>query len=71
MIEQRHRNDEDWSPDFWRSKSACQMPEYPNKKKLSDVVATLHSYPPLVGMHEIVKLRQALAKVCSGQVRPY
>jgi len=55
-----------WTPDSWRGKPISQVPEYPNRKKLEEVEQALSKFPPLVFAGEARRLKQALAKVASG-----
>jgi 3-deoxy-7-phosphoheptulonate synthase len=58
---------ERWTPQSWRSKPIQQAPAYPDEKALSDVEATLATFPPLVFAGEARKLKRDLAKVAAGQ----
>lgn len=57
----------EWNPASWRSKTAAQMPEYPDKAKLAEVEARLKSYPPLVFAGEARSLTKALGEVAAGR----
>ena len=57
---------ERWTPQSWRSKPIQQSPSWPDAKALSDVEATLATFPPLVFAGEARKLKRALAKVGAG-----
>ena len=57
---------ERWTPQSWRSKPIQQSPTWPDAKALSDVEATLATFPPLVFAGEARKLKRALAKVAAG-----
>jgi len=57
---------ERWTPQSWRSKPVQQSPSWPDAKALSDVEATLATFPPLVFAGEARKLKRALAKVAAG-----
>lgn len=56
----------DWSKDSWRSKTALQMPTYPDSDLLSAVESRLSSFPPLVFAGEARALKSRLSGVCSG-----
>ncbi|PWE17094.1 3-deoxy-7-phosphoheptulonate synthase class II [Marinicauda salina] len=56
-----------WSPDSWRTKTALQLPDYPDAAALADVEAELSRRPPLVFAGEARRLRRQLANVASGQ----
>ncbi|GLS22112.1 phospho-2-dehydro-3-deoxyheptonate aldolase [Labrys miyagiensis] len=58
---------ERWTPQSWRSKPIQQAPAYPDEKALSDVEATLATFPPLVFAGEARKLKRDLAKVAKGE----
>ncbi len=58
---------ERWSPDSWRSKPRCQMPDYPDPAKLAEVERRLAAYPPLVFAGEARRLEAVLAKVAAGE----
>jgi 3-deoxy-7-phosphoheptulonate synthase len=58
---------ERWTPQSWRSKPIQQAPVYPDEKALSDVEATLATFPPLVFAGEARKLKRDLAKVAKGE----
>ncbi len=50
-----------WSPGSWRTKPIHQQPHYEDPKALSDVLATIRSYPPLVFAGEVLNLRRQLS----------
>ena len=56
-----------WSPDSWRSKTASQVPEYPDLAALGRVETELRRYPPLVFAGEARKLKAHLANVAEGK----
>lgn len=56
-----------WSPDSWKSKPVTQMPEYPDAKKVDQVVDRLKNYPPLVFAGEARNLKNQLARVVEGE----
>src|SRR3974390_2114808 len=56
-----------WTPDHWRTLPVAQMPDYPDKMALAGVERQLATFPPLVFAGEARSLKQALARVASGQ----
>jgi 3-deoxy-7-phosphoheptulonate synthase len=58
---------ERWTPQGWRSRPIQQSPSYPDAKALSEVEATLATFPPLVFAGEARKLKRDLAKVAAGE----
>lgn len=56
-----------WTVESWRSKTALQLPEYPDAAALEAVEATLSDYPPLVFAGEARKLKADLARVARGE----
>jgi len=57
---------ETWTPASWTSLPALQQPEWPDERVLKDVSAELSALPPLVFAGEARNLKQALAKVSTG-----
>ncbi|GGK01023.1 class II 3-deoxy-7-phosphoheptulonate synthase [Luteimonas terricola] len=57
----------DWSPDSWRTRTALQMPVYPDAGELARVQDELHALPPLVTSWEIMALKQQLAEAQEGR----
>ncbi len=55
-----------WSPESWRTKTARQMPDYPDEAALKKAEATLSAMPPLVFAGEARNLQASLANVVSG-----
>jgi 3-deoxy-7-phosphoheptulonate synthase len=55
-----------WTPESWTSLPALQQPEWPDERTLKDVTAELSGLPPLVFAGEARNLKQALAKVATG-----
>ncbi len=55
-----------WSPDSWRSKTALQMPTYPDQSAVTAVEDRLRGYPPLVFAGEARRLKRDLAKAAEG-----
>lgn len=58
---------QNWSPDSWKSKTAHQLPDYPDANKVDEVVERLRNYPPLVFAGEARRLKAALAGVAKGE----
>ena len=56
-----------WTPGSWRKKSSNQIPVYPDKNALGKIEQKLSSYPPLVTIDEVLRLKSDLAKVSKGQ----
>ncbi|MGY1459279.1 MULTISPECIES: class II 3-deoxy-7-phosphoheptulonate synthase [unclassified Luteimonas] len=56
-----------WSPDSWRTRTALQMPTYPDAAELARVQGELGALPPLVTSWEIMALRQQLAEAQEGR----
>ncbi|KAH7906910.1 DAHP synthetase [Hygrophoropsis aurantiaca] len=52
-----------WSPSSWKSKPAAQAVNYPDQQHLANVLAKLHTLPPLVTPSEIERLRFQLGAV--------
>src|ERR1700743_1485101 len=60
-------NPSDWSPDSWRTKTAKQLPTYPDAEKLKAVETRLARLPPLVFAGEARRLKKKLARVAKGE----
>ena len=56
-----------WSKTSWRERTALQQPNWPDKEKLEEVLATIASLPPLVFAGEIRDLKRELAKASKGE----
>ena len=56
-----------WSKGSWRSKTALQMPTYPDLDSLSQVEQRLSTFPPLVFAGEARSLKSHLSRVCMGE----
>ncbi|KAG2130753.1 DAHP synthetase [Suillus clintonianus] len=52
-----------WCPSSWKSKSAAQIVDYPDKQHLERVLTKIHALPPLVTPAEIERLRFQLGAV--------
>ncbi len=57
----------DWTPDTWRSRTATQLPVYPDADALASALGELHSLPPLVTSWETLALKQHLAEAQEGK----
>ncbi|MGQ9365247.1 class II 3-deoxy-7-phosphoheptulonate synthase [Azospirillum sp. ST 5-10] len=57
---------ERWTPESWKTKTAKQLPVYPDAAKVESVVQRLSSYPPLVFAGEARRLKQHLADAAAG-----
>ena len=55
-----------WSPSSWQSRTALQMPVYPDANELQSALNRLAGLPPLVTSWEIETLRERLADAASG-----
>lgn len=56
----------DWQPSGWRSRTALQLPTYPDAGALAGVQDELRALPPLVTSWEILALKQQLAEAQEG-----
>ncbi len=56
-----------WTPQSWRSKPIVQVPDYLDKKALSDVESRLATFPPLVFAGEARELKKKLGEVAQGR----
>ena len=57
---------ERWTPESWKTKTAKQLPVYPDQTKVEAVVQRLSTYPPLVFAGEARRLKAALAEAAAG-----
>lgn len=57
----------DWRPDSWRTRTALQMPTYPNADSLESALAELRKLPPLITSWEILALKKQLAEAQEGK----
>ena len=55
-----------WSVDSWKTKTAHQLPEYPDPLDLESVLKTLESFPPIVFAGEARTLEDRLAQAAMG-----
>ncbi len=56
-----------WSPDSWKTKVACQLPQYTDAAQLAAVEQQLQAQPALVFNNEIRALTSDLEKVADGK----
>ena len=56
-----------WTPDSWREKPICQVPDYPDADALRDAEERVASWPPLVFAGEARALMRSLGDVCEGR----
>uniref|UniRef100_A0A0E0EMG7 Phospho-2-dehydro-3-deoxyheptonate aldolase n=1 Tax=Oryza meridionalis TaxID=40149 RepID=A0A0E0EMG7_9ORYZ len=56
-----------WSLGSWRSLTALQQPEYPDKAELEEVLRTVEAFPPIVFAGEARKLEERLAEAAVGR----
>ncbi len=56
-----------WSKTSWRECTALQQPNWPDKEKLEEVLATIATLPPLVFAGEIRDLKRQLARASQGK----
>ncbi|URE44839.1 phospho-2-dehydro-3-deoxyheptonate aldolase [Musa troglodytarum] len=56
-----------WAVDSWTSKTALQLPEYPDKEELESVLRTIESFPPIVFAGEARHLEERLADAAVGK----
>lgn len=57
----------DWVPASWRSRTAVQMPTYPDAEALESALDELRQLPPLVTSWEIFALKKQLAEAQEGK----
>jgi 3-deoxy-7-phosphoheptulonate synthase len=56
-----------WSPNSWRTKSALQLPNYPDTAELDRVIGEIAARPALVFAGEARRLKRQLADVAAGK----
>ena len=57
----------EWTPASWRSRTAVQMPTYPDAAALESALGELRLLPPLVTSWEIFTLKKQLAEAQEGK----
>lgn len=55
-----------WSLESWKSKTALQLPEYPNKEDLESVLKTIENFPPIVFAGEARSLEEKIGDAAMG-----
>ncbi|XP_041008763.1 phospho-2-dehydro-3-deoxyheptonate aldolase 2, chloroplastic-like [Juglans microcarpa x Juglans regia] len=55
-----------WTVETWKSKTALQLPEYPDQKELDSVLQTIEAFPPIVFAGEARHLEEKLAEAAVG-----
>ncbi len=56
-----------WTPNSWRDLEIKQQPEYQDRNELKKAENQLASFPPLVSIDEVEKLKSELALVANGE----
>ena len=56
-----------WTPDSWKSRPVEQQPEYPCPQECDRVLERIQSYPPLVVVGEVEKLKEQIALAGAGK----
>lgn len=56
-----------WTPSSWRARPIRQQPVYERAAELEAALGTIRSYPPLVFVGEVDKLRRQLADAAAGK----
>ncbi len=56
-----------WTKTGWRSRPVLQQPNWPDKDRLEEVLATISTLPPLVFAGEIRDLKEQLAQASRGE----
>ncbi|XP_074263062.1 phospho-2-dehydro-3-deoxyheptonate aldolase 1, chloroplastic-like [Silene latifolia] len=59
--------DKAWALDTWRSKTALQLPHYPDQGELEAVLKTIEAFPPIVFAGEARVLEERLAEAALGK----
>ncbi|PRQ18414.1 putative 3-deoxy-7-phosphoheptulonate synthase [Rosa chinensis] len=57
----------DWAVDSWKSRTAHQLPVYPDPDELRTVLTTLETFPPIVFAGEARRLETLLGKAAQGE----
>ncbi|KAM7478991.1 hypothetical protein LguiA_027204 [Lonicera macranthoides] len=61
-----HSSPPKWTPNTWKLKKASQLPDYPAKDALEDVLKKLETYPPIVFAGEARGLEERLGQAAMG-----
>ena len=56
-----------WKINSWKDYPVKHIPEYPDKKKLDEVLSKINNFPPLVFAGETRHLKEQLAQVVDGK----
>ena len=56
-----------WTKTGWRERTVLQQPNWPDKDRLEEVLATISTLPPLVFAGEIRDLKEQLAQASRGE----
>ena len=56
-----------WTPRSWRTKPIQQQPRYRDEQALETVLAKVRSYPPLIFVGEVTKLKKQIAAAAAGE----
>ena len=56
-----------WKINSWKNYPVKHIPEYPDKKKLDEVLSKINNFPPLVFAGETRHLKEQLAQVVDGK----
>ncbi len=56
-----------WTKTGWRKRTVLQQPNWPDKDRLEEVLATISTLPPLVFAGEIRDLKEQLAQASRGE----
>ncbi len=57
----------DWTPQSWRKLPIKQQPVYESEATLNAVLAEVKSFPPLIFVGEVERLKKQLAKASTGE----
>ena len=63
--EQKTRGE--WAVDSWQRYRVVQQPEYPDVEAYHSVLQKIHTFPPLVSIGEVEKLRAKIADASAGR----
>ncbi|KAL5539694.1 hypothetical protein UlMin_044558 [Ulmus minor] len=56
-----------WSLESWKTKTALQLPEYPDKEELDSVLKTIENFPPIVFAGEARTLEERIGEAAMGR----
>ncbi|XP_031501738.2 phospho-2-dehydro-3-deoxyheptonate aldolase 1, chloroplastic-like [Nymphaea colorata] len=60
-----HRGE--WAINSWKKKTVLQIPQYPNRAEMEEVIKRIEGFPPLVFAGEARKLEERLAEAAVGR----